>query len=391
MKKQYILVFVYISLALYCIHTFYYLLNENEINILEIEENYSKQKNESQVVNAIILSWNKGYKFINAFQNCRELGCRITNNRKIFPKADAVLFSVSNNRINSIPPRRFSDQIYIGFSFEATTYYKYSRNQTFIKENFNMTAGFKYVVSEPSHVYVPYGPISFQNSPGYVFKYEEPIKEIPKDDREKKILFAASNCNTPIGRNRLVTELMGVMEIDSIGKCLNNQKVGRGDQKIGAQGKGEIKMELLKKYKFSLAIENSECEDYVTEKLWEPLSVGTIPIYLGAPNIDRFLPSPDAIINVRDFDSAQSLADYVRLVDTNETLRRKHLKWIEEPWSESYQQLYNDSLDHSDMFCSICKKLLNHQKEPEILQPIDWPFTQCSMKPFIFPTYSNDI
>ena len=39
------------------------------------------------------------------------------------------------------------------------------------------------------------------------------------------------------------------------------------------------------KYKFTLAMENYVCDDYVTEKLWRPLRLGSIPIVFGAPNV----------------------------------------------------------------------------------------------------------
>lgn len=38
-------------------------------------------------------------------------------------------------------------------------------------------------------------------------------------------------------------------------------------------------------YKFTLAIENAKCDDYITEKLWRPLIAGSIPIYLGSPSV----------------------------------------------------------------------------------------------------------
>lgn len=37
-------------------------------------------------------------------------------------------------------------------------------------------------------------------------------------------------------------------------------------------------------YKFTLAFENAVCDDYITEKLWRPLIVGSIPIYYGSPS-----------------------------------------------------------------------------------------------------------
>ena len=35
----------------------------------------------------------------------------------------------------------------------------------------------------------------------------------------------------------------------------------------------------LSRFAFTLAIENSEDEGYATEKLWQPLLAGSVPIY----------------------------------------------------------------------------------------------------------------
>jgi hypothetical protein len=44
-------------------------------------------------------------------------------------------------------------------------------------------------------------------------------------------------------------------------------------------------LQLVGKYKFALAFENAVCRDYITEKFWRPLKVGTVPIVYGS---DRF-------------------------------------------------------------------------------------------------------
>lgn len=44
-------------------------------------------------------------------------------------------------------------------------------------------------------------------------------------------------------------------------------------------------MRFIAQYKFIIAIENSICDDYITEKLWRPLIAGSIPIYLGSPSV----------------------------------------------------------------------------------------------------------
>ena len=39
------------------------------------------------------------------------------------------------------------------------------------------------------------------------------------------------------------------------------------------------------RYKFSLAMENGLCPDYMTEKLWRPFHLGSVPIILGSPKV----------------------------------------------------------------------------------------------------------
>jgi hypothetical protein len=55
--------------------------------------------------------------------------------------------------------------------------------------------------------------------------------------------------------------------------------------------------------RFVYATANSYGLDYVTEKVFYALQCGSVPAYLGAPNIDSFLPDRSAIIQVSDFDT----------------------------------------------------------------------------------------
>lgn len=50
---------------------------------------------------------------------------------------------------------------------------------------------------------------------------------------------------------------------------------------------------------YSLLQENSIATDYVTEKLYDAFVAGCVPLYLGAPNIAKLLPDPQAIIDYR--------------------------------------------------------------------------------------------
>ncbi len=43
-------------------------------------------------------------------------------------------------------------------------------------------------------------------------------------------------------------------------------------------------LQLMAKYKFTIAFENAIGDDYITEKLWRPLTLGSVPIYMGSPS-----------------------------------------------------------------------------------------------------------
>jgi len=61
---------------------------------------------------------------------------------------------------------------------------------------------------------------------------------------------------------------------------------GRGIREIPS------KLEALRDYRFSVAIENISCDDYYfTEKITECFLTGTVPIYHGCPNIGQFFDS----------------------------------------------------------------------------------------------------
>jgi len=69
----------------------------------------------------------------------------------------------------------------------------------------------------------------------------------------------------------------------------------------------DYKEQGLSDYMFSIAIENCEVDGYFTEKLLDCFACGTIPVYLGDPNIgDCF--NTDGIINLsEEFDVSEEL------------------------------------------------------------------------------------
>lgn len=60
------------------------------------------------------------------------------------------------------------------------------------------------------------------------------------------------------------------------------------------------KLGTASEYKFTICFENCAHPGYVSEKIFDCLAVGSIPIYLGAPDIDSIVPKP-CFIDFREF------------------------------------------------------------------------------------------
>lgn len=79
--------------------------------------------------------------------------------------------------------------------------------------------------------------------------------------------------------------------------------------------KGEIddKQIILQKYKFAFCFENSIFPGYVTEKIFDAMFAGSVPIYLGAPDIKKYIPS-SCFIDLRDFKNYDDLYNYISAI-----------------------------------------------------------------------------
>lgn len=72
-----------------------------------------------------------------------------------------------------------------------------------------------------------------------------------------------------------------------------------------------FKVETLSNYRFSICYENIDgIEGYITEKIFDCFAAGTIPIYLGAPNIEAHI-SKGCFIDRREFKSDEDLLSYL--------------------------------------------------------------------------------
>jgi hypothetical protein len=71
------------------------------------------------------------------------------------------------------------------------------------------------------------------------------------------------------------------------------------------------KYETLSGYTFALCYENMILDGWVNEKIFDAFLAGTIPIYLGAPDITDYVPE-ECFIDKRKFSSYGDLGDFLR-------------------------------------------------------------------------------
>jgi alpha(1,3/1,4) fucosyltransferase len=86
------------------------------------------------------------------------------------------------------------------------------------------------------------------------------------------------------------------------------------------RGSVESKLETLAQYTFSLCFENVVLKGWVTEKIFDCLIAGTIPIYWGASDIAAFVPN-DCFIDMRRFTGYRELRGYLRSLSEREIQR----------------------------------------------------------------------
>ena len=145
---------------------------------------------------------------------------------------------------------------------------------------------------------------------------------------------AVSNCEDFVGRAEYVRALQREMggEFINVGRCSGSELSAEQQAEIQSKKRGGFDRFVARGY-FYLALENANCEGYITEKLGRALVAGVVPVVFDArlpsggprrPDYTTLLP-PGSYVNVADFASPAALAAYLRAVAANQTAYTAHL------------------------------------------------------------------
>ncbi|KAL3538874.1 hypothetical protein ACH5RR_002240 [Cinchona calisaya] len=188
---------------------------------------------------------------------------------------------------------------------------------------------------------------------GY-FSWAEYEIMAPLEPKTESSLAAAfiSNCGARNFRLQALEALEKAnIKIDSYGSCHRN-RAGNVD-----------KVQALKRYKFSLAFENSNEEDYVTEKFFQSLVAGTIPVVIGAPNIQEYAPAPGSLLHIKELKDVDTVAKTMKYLAENPGACNESLRWKFEGPSDSFKALVDMAAIHSS--CRLCIYLATKVQEKE--------------------------
>ncbi|KAM9497170.1 4-galactosyl-N-acetylglucosaminide 3-alpha-L-fucosyltransferase 9-like [Clarias gariepinus] len=263
------------------------------------------QENHDNDIIMLIWTWPFGFKFdVNdCFPKLGITGCQITDDRSQYDKADGVLFhhrDIGDDIANLLSKPRPPYQKWVWMNMESPDN---SGRQNWLDDAFNLTSNYR----RDSDVWVPYGRLRKTTGKDRTF-------EIPPKD--KIVCWIVSNWNPNFRRVKYFNELSQHIKVEAYGRAFNRYVSDDDYNKI------------LPSCKFYLAFENSIYQDYFSDKLFDPMKVGTIPVVIGPPreNYEEFIPA-DSFIHVDDFESPQKLAEHLTFLDQNQEKYEQYFNW----------------------------------------------------------------
>ncbi len=259
----------------------------------------------------------------------------ITFDRKYYDQAFAVVFhlpdlhqSVENDLI------KIDGQIWILWNMESEENFKWMKDKQFC-DLFDLKMDYH----QNSDINIAY----YNGIKRQVIK-----RHINLSQKKNKICMLISSLVNQSKRIEYIEELMKYIDIDSYGKLFNNKVIG--------EDYGEkTKLKIYSEYKFSIAFENAIENDYITEKIYDQLVAGSVPIYLGAPNVGSFLPGENCLINTNSYRSPKDLAYYLKKCLINDDEYLKYHEWRKYPFFRSFVE--KEKIQNIHPFIRLCMVL----------------------------------
>jgi hypothetical protein len=161
-------------------------------------------------------------------------------------------------------------------------------------------------------------------------------------------------------RASVMSALLGHnVSVHSMGQCGHNRDEPRLASTVAGGDLWRQLMPVYREYKFVLALEGAADEHMVSEKFFNPLQAGAVPIVWGAPRAtyEAHAPSPASFIHLDDDfggDLAR-LAAHLHYLDANDDAYRQLHQWRTEPPSPQLIRQFREN--PATLPCRVCHAL----------------------------------
>lgn len=333
----------------------------------------------------VIVWWTSGFPGTSRTIECeREIKCDVfsdVNNNEI-NDVEAYLFYASNLHFDNLPlPRK--PEIIWGLYHEESP-----RNVEELMHEVTLSL-FNYSATFSRYSDIPF-PLQHLESLNDITSTNYFVPTKIKNDLLhdiSSVLYLQSDCETASERDAYVKELMKLIDVDSYGVCLKNKEmpVEFVDDYLNNLN-DENFLRYIARYKFVIAIENGVCDDYVTEKFWRAIKVGSIPIYFGSPSAKDWTPNNKSAIFLEDYPTTKLMSEYINKLNKNDNLYEEYLdhkikgkisneKLINEFNNKPYQR---DALEIAGKFeCLVCEKIYDHRKGMKKIRIVNKKHYDC--------------
>lgn len=259
------------------------------------------------------------------------IGYTATEDLAELKSADVVVFHVPTLPMLFRHTKR-SGQLWVAWFMECEAHYRRLRDARFMRQ-FELTMSYR----RDADVHAGYVP------PDLLTRTVQPH---PRSTGGLICSFVSGRADKS-GRHRLIRELARELDLHCYGK--------RGNRVL-ADDQGHVsKLAALATYRFTLSCENAIAPDYVTEKFFDPLIAGSVPVYLGAPNVEDFAPTDRCYIDASKFGDAHALAEHLLALDDDPEAYGELLAWRDQPLRPAFRALLDDAAVHP--FVRLCRCL----------------------------------
>jgi hypothetical protein len=258
-------------------------------------------------------------------------GVTVTYDRGLYEAADVVVFNVPFLRRELSTLTKQPQQLWVGWTYESEANYEWMQG---VRGLFDVWMSYHL----DADVVCPY----------YDYSMLETLYGAPASKTGDVCMFVSSPVNQS-RRLEYLRELMRYISVDSYGRV---QRTCTLPNDAGYTSK----LEAIRSYKFTVAFENAVSKDYVTEKLFEPLVAGSVPVYLGAPNVEDFAPR-GSFINAKSY-TPRALASLLNALCADEERYSRFFDWKRGPLQPSLHRLIAAQQVHPFLrMIELCNKL----------------------------------